>query len=134
MRIAVCTHDIDERHHISRMLDESLPAKGFIPKISLFPLPSELLEHAAKQPAPFDVVLLSGHREDSVLQQLCRLAPVILVGEQTMAPVAFDVGAAYFIESPVEQTKLERALNHCIESLRDCSTTPRLASRYRRRY
>lgn len=134
MRIAVCTGDIDERHHISRLLDETLPARGLIPKISLFPLPGELLEFTAREKDPFDVVLLSGYEEDSVMQQLCKLAPVILVGKQALAPVAFDVGAAYFIESPVEQHKLERAMEHFIQTRYDSSTAPRFASRYRRRY
>lgn len=134
MRIAVCTGDIDERHHISRLLDETLPAKGLIPKISLFPLPDELLESAVKQDRPFDVAILSGHKEDGILQQLCRLAPVILVGQRELAPVAFDVGAAYFIEAPVERHKLERAIAHYLQSRHDQSTAPRVASRFRQHY
>lgn len=134
MKIAVCTRDIDERHHISRLLDETLPARGLIPKISLFPLPDELLESAAKQERPFDVAILSGEKEDGILQQLCRLAPVILVGQQEMAPVAFDVGAAYFIEAPADQQKIERAIAHYIQTRYDQTTAPRWVSRFRQHY
>ncbi len=134
MRIAVCTDNIDERHQISRMLDELLPAKGWIPKIALFPLPGELLEFTAKERDLFDMVLLSGRGEDAIMQQLCKLSPVILVGQQSLAPVAFDVGAAYFVEAPVERSQLERAIDHCLQSRYDSSTASRFASKYRRRY
>ena len=134
MKIAVCAHDMDERHYISRLLDETLPARGLIPKISLFPLLNELLESAAKPDRPFDVAILSGHKEDALLQQLCRLTPVILVGQQEMAPVAFDVGAAYFIEAPADPQKLERAIAHYIQTRYDQSTAPRWVNRFRQRY
>lgn len=134
MRIAVCTDNIDERHQISRMLDEMLPTKGWNPKITLFPQPSELLEFAAKERDMFDMVLLSGRGEDSIMQQLCKLIPVILVGQQSLAPVAFDVGAAYFVESPVERNQLERAIDHCLQSKTGGVSVPRFVSRYRRRF
>lgn len=115
MRIAVCSHDTDERHTIARIADEILPLKGRIPKTSLFPLPQELLEMTAGQERTFDLILMSGHRDETLLQQLCRLTPVILIGEQSLGPVAFDVGAAYFIEAPADKEKLEKAIAHCME-------------------
>ncbi len=112
MRIAVCSHDREERHLISRLTDEILLLQGKIPKISLFPIVHELLETTVGQTEQFDLVFLSGHRDENLLSRLCRHAPVILIGDQTLMPTAFDVGAAYFIESPVDNTKLTRAVEH----------------------
>lgn len=69
----------------------------------------------AGQERTFDLILMSGHRDETLLQQLCRLTPVILIGEQSLGPVAFDVGAAYFIEAPADKEKLEKAIAHCME-------------------
>ena len=134
MKIAVCARDMDERHHISRLLDEALPIRGLVPKISLFPIPDELLESVAKKERVFDVVLLSGQKEDSHIQQLCRLTPVMLIGKQDLSPVAFDVGAVYFIESPVDKSKIDRAFSHYLQTRNDSATAPRLASRIRLQY
>lgn len=115
MRIAVCASNTDERHLISRAVDEIGPRKGLIPKISMFPLSQELLEHLARQPDAFDLVLFSNHHDEIPLQQLCSLAPVILIGHQMLGPVAFEVGAAYFVEAPADKQKLEHAISHCLE-------------------
>lgn len=133
MRIAVCSHDTDERYRIARIADEILPPRGLIPKTSLFPLPQDLLEMTAGQERAFDLVLLSGHREEELLQQLCRLTPVILIGEQSLGPVAFDVGAAYFIEAPADREKLEKAIAHCVERSISGGYASRAANRYWRR-
>lgn len=111
MRIAVCSHDREERHLISRLIDEALLLQGKIPRILLFPIVHELLEAAVQETERFDAVLLSGHRDEDTLRRLCSITPVVLIGEQALMPTAFDVGAAYFIESPVEEHKLARALD-----------------------
>ncbi len=133
MRIAVCSHDTDERHRIARYADEILPPRGLVPKTSLFPMPHELLEITAGQEKPFDLILLSGHKEERMLQQLCRLTPVILIGEQSLGPVAFDVGAAYFVEAPADREKLEKAIAHCVERSISSGSAPRTANLYWRR-
>ena len=114
MRVAVCSNDTNERHTLSRITDEIMSPRGTIPKISLFPFPHELLETAARQQPPFDLILLSGHKDDAVLPHLCRLASVILIGEQELGPTAFDAGAAYFIEAPADHQKLEKAIINCL--------------------
>lgn len=133
MRIAVCSHDTDERHLISRIIDETMPQRGLLPKISLFPLPHELLETAAQQEKPFDLILLSGHKDEAFLSNLCRLTSVILIGEQEMGPTAFDVGAAYFVEAPVDHSKLSKAVAHCVERSLSRGNAPRAANLYWRR-
>ena len=110
MRIAVCSQDREERHLISRLIDETLLLQGKIPKILLFPIVHELLEAAVQETERFDAVLLSGHRDEDTLRRLCNITPVVLIGEQALMPTAFDVGAAYFIELPVNEQKLTRAL------------------------
>lgn len=117
MRIAVCSDDTNERHFISRVADELISPKGKIPKISLFPLSQELLETTAQQEKPFDLIFLSGQEDTSFLHHICKLASVVLIGGQHLAPSAFDVGAAYFIEYPVDRQKLEKAIYHCIEKI-----------------
>lgn len=114
MRIAVCSGDTEERHHISKLADELMLQQGLLPKISLFPMPHELLETSARQTDPFDIIILSEHRDESLLQHLCKLTSVILVGQRHLGPTAFDAGAAYFVEAPVDPTKLQKALAHCI--------------------
>ena len=115
MRIAVCSGDTDERHHISKLTDELMLQHGLLPKISLFPMALELLESSARQVDPFDIIILSDHRDESILQRLCKLTSVILVGQRHIGPTAFEAGAAYFVESPVESEKLQKALDHCVQ-------------------
>ncbi len=112
MRVAICSHDTEERYLISRLTDAIILPKGKIPKISLFPLPHELLETTASQTDKFDLVLLSGHTDERLLQQLCSLAPVILIGKPELGLTAFEVGAAYFIEAPADPEKLDKAIDH----------------------
>lgn len=112
MRVAICMQSSEERYRISRLADEIILPKGKIPKISLFPLPHELLETTAAQAEKFDLALLSGHTDERLLQQLCSLLPVILIGEPELGLTAFEVGAAYFIESPADSEKLEKAITH----------------------
>lgn len=127
MRIAVCSHDTDERYLISRLTDEAMLQQGRLPKISLFPIAQELLEISARQTEPFDMILLSGHRDETLLNRLCKMASVILIGDQSLCPTAFDAGAAYFIESPVDKHKLDRAVEHLIRRKHKQEASPHIS-------
>ena len=115
MRIAVCATNTDQRQLLSRVVDETLSPKGIIPQISIFPLPYELLETTAGQDKTFDLVLLSDYDDKGYLSHLCRLTPVILIGQRHLGPTAFEVGAAYFVESPAEPSKLTEAIGNWLE-------------------
>lgn len=108
MRVAVCAADMEERYALLRLVDDALLRRGFLAELTLFPLLAELL--AAEEREAFDLVLLRESRDAGALQRLCGAAPVILVGGRLDGPSAFDAGARYFMETPVDQDKLDRAL------------------------
>lgn len=113
MRIAVCTSDIDERHALSRLADDALLRRGVLPELTLFPMLPELLANMAGAGSPFDLVIAEAGGT-AALQSVCRAAPVILVGGREDGPAAFDAGARFFIENPVNREKIDRAIARCL--------------------
>ena len=113
MRIAVYAQNADTRHSISRLTEDILLRRGILPEMTMFPMLPELLA-AARENAAFDIVLVEEAQGASALKNLCRLVPVILIGGKDDGPTAFDAGADYFIEKPVDEKKLNRALMRCL--------------------
>lgn len=113
MRIAVCTADVDARHALSRLADDALLRHGVLPELTLFPMLPELLAALAGAGSVFDLVITDA-RDAAALKCLCRAAPVILVGGKCDGPNAFDVGAQFFIENPVNREKIDRAIARCL--------------------
>ena len=114
MRIAVCSPDLDERHALSRLLEEALLQRGILPEVVLFPMRQELAEAAFSRNEAFDLALVAGARDAPLIGALCRRVPLILVGGKEDGPAAFDLGAGYFLENPVGKRKLEQALIRCL--------------------
>ena len=109
MRIAVYAESAEVRHSISRQTEDALLRRGILPEMTLFPMLAELLAEAGGS-AAFDLVMVGETRGAQALKSLCRLAPVIIIGEKDEGSAAFDVGAEYFIENPVNGSELNRAL------------------------
>ena len=114
MRIAVCASDMDARYELSRLVDKALLLRGFPAEMSLFPTLAELLEVTAEGKSIFELVFVSNARDAAALKTICRRAHVILVGGKDAGPAAFDIGARYFIEAPVNRDELDRALTRCL--------------------
>lgn len=114
MQVAICTADTDERYELSRLVDDAMLRRGLLPEMLLFRSPTELLEASADGKAVFDLVFLMNIHNAPSLRNLCRRATVILVGSKGDGPTAFDIGADYFIESPVMQKELNNALTRCL--------------------
>ena len=115
MRIAVCTSDMDARHALSRLADDALLRRGVLPELTLFPMLAELMAVMAGARNRFDLVITDA-RDASALKCLCRAVPVILVGGREDGPAAFDIGVRYFIETPVNREKLDRAIARCLNN------------------
>lgn len=113
MRIAVYAENAEVRHGISRQTEDALLRRGILPEMTLFPMLGELLA-AAGGSAAFDLVMVGEAQGVHTLKSLCRLAPVIIIGDKDEGPAAFDVGADYFIENPVNGSELNRALTRCL--------------------
>lgn len=116
MRIAICARDRDERYALSRMTEEALLRHGVLPEISLFSMPHELLEAAARQKEEaFGLTLVVGPVNANTLRSMCGKTRVVYIGIKREGVVAFDVGAGYFLEAPVTAEKLDKALKRCLD-------------------
>lgn len=113
MKIAIYAQSAETRYSISRQTEDALLRLGILPEVTLFPMLPELLT-AAGGSSVFDLVLVGEARGAPALKNLCRLAPVILIGEKDDGPTAFDVGANYFIEAPIDGNELNLALTRCL--------------------
>ena len=108
MKIAVYAQNAEARYSLSRQTEEVLLRRGILPEVTLFPMLPELL--VAGECTAFDLALVAGERGAAALKGLCRTVPVILVGEKSDGPAAFDIGARYFIDIPVDKYKLDNSL------------------------
>lgn len=120
MRVAVCSYDRDERYALSRMLEDALLRRGLMAEVSLYPMPQELWEAVARQgDAPFALALIVMARSVAEIGALCGRLPVVLIGDKHDGPAAFELGAAYFIQTPVTREALDRALSRCLGKERE---------------
>ena len=90
MKIAIYAQNAETRYSISRQTEDALLRLGILPEMTLFPMLPELLA-AAGGGAVFDLVLVGEARGAPALESLCRVAPVILIGEKDEGPTAYDV-------------------------------------------
>ncbi len=110
MHIAVCSPDINERYELSRLVDDIMLGQGVLTEISMFPMLPELLNVSEKSTTPFELIIVVFVGNMSSVQSLCRHTAVIMVGNKRDGPDAFEVGAEYFLESPVDRQQLSKAL------------------------
>ena len=118
MHIAVYSPDRNERYELSRLVDDILLRQGVLPEISMFPMLPELLAASELNSPPFGLIILSFAGNTSAIKGLCRRTAVIMIGQKSDGPDAFEVGAEYFLESPIDKGELVKAVRRCSHSSR----------------
>lgn len=113
MHIAVCSKNKEERYELSRLADDQLLLQGILPEISLFPMLEELLIASVNEGTPFELMMIAYEGDPSAIKMLSGRSAVILVGEKQDGPDAFEAGASYFLESPVDRQALAKAFSRC---------------------
>ena len=113
MRVAVCASDADTRYKLSRMVDDALLRCGLLAEMALFHMLAEVLE-SANETDFYDLVVTDAGDVLS-LKAVCSRSALVLVGDRRDGPDAYDIGARYFIEAPVDRYKIDKALRRCVK-------------------